>query len=467
MATPQTSLHKPYLGTVGVALICISAVLGLRNLPLMAGQGLAAIFYYVSAAVLFFIPVALVCAELGSGWPQAGGVYAWVREAFGERLGFFAIWLHWIEGVVCLPLFAFFSAYIAIYLINPGSIGFTNETFWMMQALIWTLTIVNYFSPKISDRFSELGTFFGTLLPSLIIIVLGIVWLLKGEPILLDSTPGSIIPQLNFNDLSFFSGVILSFAGVEVAAYHMREIVNPKRTYSKAIMLAIVVILTVFILGTLAVALVVPKEELLFAAGVLQALEKFFVYLGYAQFMPILAGSVFVGALAILNTWIMGPSIGLQISCAAGNTPFGRENRFGAPGAVLIVQAVLASLLSSVFMLLKTDNAANTSYWILTVIASQLFLILYTLVFLSAIRLRKIAPHVERPFRVGGGRTGFGLVVGVGLASTLFVFVVSFYPPPGVDIPAGINYPLFIALGIIFFAIPPWLQDGKKWICGS
>ena len=86
MSHNDSSKRSQKLGTFSLTLISISAIIGLRNLPTFAVNGLASSFFLLVAALLFFIPVALVCAELASGWPKAGGIYAWVKEAFGQRI---------------------------------------------------------------------------------------------------------------------------------------------------------------------------------------------------------------------------------------------------------------------------------------------------------------------------------------------------------------------------------------------
>ena len=87
---------KRVLGVFTLTMINVAAIQSLRNLPVMAEVGWASVFFYLIAAIGFFIPSALVSAELSTGWPSTGGVYTWVKEAFGPRWGFVAIWLQWI-----------------------------------------------------------------------------------------------------------------------------------------------------------------------------------------------------------------------------------------------------------------------------------------------------------------------------------------------------------------------------------
>ena len=85
-------MKKSYMSVMTMSLLTVAAVLSLRNLPSEAEYGYSVIFYITMAAICFFVPSALVSAELASSWPQDGGVYLWVKEAFGPKWGFVAVW---------------------------------------------------------------------------------------------------------------------------------------------------------------------------------------------------------------------------------------------------------------------------------------------------------------------------------------------------------------------------------------
>jgi len=80
---------KRVLSVFSLVMINVIAVDSLRSLPISAAYGFSIVFYYLLAAILFFVPVALIAAELATAWPETGGLYVWVREAFGRRWGFF------------------------------------------------------------------------------------------------------------------------------------------------------------------------------------------------------------------------------------------------------------------------------------------------------------------------------------------------------------------------------------------
>ena len=115
-AKPSASAKK--LGIATLAIMNIVAVVSLRGLPAEAEYGLSSIFYYLFAAVFFLIPVSLVAAELATGWPEKGGVFRWVGEAFGPRWAFLAMFMLWIEVTVWFPTALTFSA-VSLAFIGP------------------------------------------------------------------------------------------------------------------------------------------------------------------------------------------------------------------------------------------------------------------------------------------------------------------------------------------------------------
>ena len=146
----MSQIIKKTLGVFSLVMINVIAVDSLRSLPFSAEYGVSLIFYYILAAAAFFIPTALVSAELATGWPNKGGVYIWVREAFGDRWGFLVIWLQWIYNVVWYPTILSFVAGTLAYLINPHLAD--SKTYMLSVILItfWGATLLNMFGMKLS-----------------------------------------------------------------------------------------------------------------------------------------------------------------------------------------------------------------------------------------------------------------------------------------------------------------------------
>ena len=113
------SIKKP-LSVLSLVAINVIAIDSLRTLPFSAEYGFSAVFYYLLAAITFFLPVSLVSAELATAWSETGGVYVWVREAFGKKIGFLTIWLQWFYNIVWYPTIMSVIAVTIAYTINPA-----------------------------------------------------------------------------------------------------------------------------------------------------------------------------------------------------------------------------------------------------------------------------------------------------------------------------------------------------------
>ncbi len=132
------------------------------------------------------------------------------------------------------------------------------------------------------------------------------------------------------------------------------------------------------------------------------------------------------------------------------------KNRFGAPGAILIFQGVIVSIMSSIFILMPT---INSSYWLLTTISAQLYMVMYILMFIAAIRLRYKYPKIKRPFTISGGKAGIWFIAALGASICLFTIVIGFYPPQGIEIYNLFQYEALITFGLVFFSLVPFIVN--------
>src|SRR3990167_768624 len=102
-----------------LVMLVVAAIDSIRNLPATALFGSSLIFFFLVSALFFLIPVSLVSAEFSSRFPNHGGVFHWIRHAFGEKIGMLAIWLQWINTMVWYPTILSFIAGTGAYLIDP------------------------------------------------------------------------------------------------------------------------------------------------------------------------------------------------------------------------------------------------------------------------------------------------------------------------------------------------------------
>lgn len=445
-----------------LAMINVAAIGSVKNWPFISEYGFSSLFYLLLAALVFFFPVSLVSAELATGWSKKGGVFIWVKEAFGHKAGFLAIWLLWIENFAWYPTILSFVASTIAYIFNPSLAENTYYTLFLVLFFFWGATFANLFGMRASGLISTIGAICGTIIPGIFIITLGFIWFFSGQPFQITFSTQSFIPDISSLDqIVFFTGILLAFCGMEMSAVHASDVRNPQKDYPRAILLSAAIILGLSILGVLSIAMVVPKSEISLVAGALQAISVFVQQYGISWMTPYIAALIAIGAIGSVSTWIIGPSKGVLAAAEEGDLPevFKKTNKHGVPTVLLIVQGVIVTLLSMMFLLMPTVSSA---FWILTVLVAQLYLVMYILMFAAAIKLRYSKPNVHRAYKVPGGKCGIWIVAGLGILGAFFALIIGYFPPS--QLPSGnwMIYSGFLILGTLIGCLAPFIISKKK-----
>jgi glutamate:GABA antiporter len=450
-----------------LAMVNVSIMASLRNLPLVAEYGLSAIFYFLIVGIFFLLPSALVSAELATGWSKEGGIYIWVREALGDRWGFFAIWMQWVHNMSWFPVILSFVGASLAYIINPNLAQNKGYILAVILGGFWGMTFLNYLGIKTSSWFSSIGVILGTILPGLFIIGLGAAWFSSGRPLQTSVELSAFLPDFkDFGNLVFLAGLFLAFTGLEVSAALAGDVKDPQKNYPRSIVIAALVTFFVFMLGSLSISFVIPKQEISLVSGLLDAFEKFLTAYQLQWILPVLAFLLVIGAIAELNSWIVGPVKGLHATSVHGNLPplFQKVNRHGTPVNLLFFQAVIVTICSLVFLYMPSVSG---SYWILSVLSAQIYLVMYILMFITAIVLRYTKPHVPRSYRIPYQYPGIWLFSCMGILAALFAIFIGFFPPSGIKSGSLLFYDLFLGIGLLIMcAIPLIIYQFRKpdWI---
>ncbi len=461
------------IGWISLVMINLAIIYSVRGLPLMAEEGFRAISFMAISAVFFLIPISLVTAELASTWPPKGdgGVYIWVNEALGKRWAFLAIWLQWSENVIWFPTVLSFIAATLAYAFSPEMAENKLYTLTVVLAVYWGGTFANLHGMKTSAWISTLGVV-STLIITGLIVFLGFNWVLAGNVSQIQFSAASLVPDFrDMDSLVFLAGALVIVSGIEVSAAHASQVKNPKRSFPKAILLSVLVSMAAIILGSLSIAFVVPQKEISLVAGLMEAFEKFFAVYHLEWLLPVVALLMVVGSLGEVSAWILGPSKGLLVSARHGLLPpiLQRKIHGDVPVNILFLQALVVSGLVFVFLLMPTVSSA---YWILTALTAQLYLIMYLLMFLSALVLRYKRPDTHRPYRIPGGNFGMWAVVMLGLSGGMFTLFIGFFPPSQLKTGSLLFYESFLVLGILImcgasfliYALrkPGWIRAAEK-----
>lgn len=458
----QSSPRRKALGFFQLVMINVIAVDSIRTLPFSAVYGFTLVFFYLLAAVTFFIPTALVSAELGTGWPTQGGIYVWVREAFGKKISFVTIWLNWIYNVFWYPTIMALIAGTFAYFFDPKLADNRWYMCFSVLILFWGATLINCFGMNVSSFFSTIGALVGTIFPMLLIALLGIIWIVQGNPVQTPLDAAHFFPtSWDTSNLAFLSTVLFGLLGLEMAATHAAEMRNPKRDYPRSLLVSGIIILATIVLASLALAIVVPAKDLSLATGIMQAFATFVAAYDLPWLLPLIAGFIVLGGLSAVGAWIIGPTHGLLVACRDGSLPkiLGHTNKHGVPTNILILQAVIVSLLSLLFILLPT---VNSSYWLLSVITAQLALLVYIALFAAGLKLYYSKPHVERAFRIPGKKFGVWSVCSLGILSCVIVILLGFLPPSQVPVENIFLYEIVLIGGMVLCCGLPLLILKKR-----
>ncbi|MDP3705045.1 MAG: APC family permease [Legionellaceae bacterium] len=453
------SNKKHALTIFSLTMITVGSVDSIRNLPATALFGSQLIAFFILGALFFLIPTALVSAELASGWPKQGGVYIWVKEAFGKQVGFFAIWLQWIENVIWYPTILSFVAGTIGYLINP-SLASNPYFLWSVIVIaFWGATFVNLRGMHSSATLSNICAISGLLVPMAFIITLGATWIMGDNPVQIKFDLHSIAP--NWNDETMWvslTAIMMSFCGIEIATVHANDVHNPQHAFPQALIYSVAIILSTLMLGSLAIAVVLPQQDINLVAGIMQAFNAFFARYHLLWLMPLVALMLVLGGLGGVSNWIIAPTKGLLVAAQDDNLPlmFQRVNKREAPVMMLVGQAIIVTILSSLFLFMPSVNG---SYWLLTALAAQLYMLMYLLMFLAAIKLRITFPNHRGPFRIPGGLPGLIFVSGIGLIGVLTTLGVSFIPPNNINVGPVLYYELTLMGGLLMMCLPPFVSS--------
>ena len=425
----KNSIQK--ISVFKITMVTAAFIVSVRNLPMLASTGLSMIFFSLLAVITFLIPTALVSAELATGWPEKGGVYAWVREAFGERFGFLAIWLQWIQMIFGMVAVMGFIAGSLAYIINPALA--TNKTFIVAVILIvyWGATLLNLGGMKTSSMVSTVCVTVGVFIPGALIIILGIIYLFSGNPIQINLalTAKNIFPNFsNIHNVTIFTTILFIFLGIEASAAHANEVDNPQKNFPKVIFMTGLIMVVINVVGAMAVAFVVPAKDISLVAGLMEAFEKFFGQFHLLWLVPVLAALTSFGAVGQVSTWILGPVKGFLATAENGDLPpiFSKTNKNGTPTTLVIIQATLISIVGLSYAVVPN---INTTFIMVLNVTAILYVIMYILMLTAAIKLRYSHPEVPRAYKIPGGNWGIWVISIVGIIISLFAIFVGFIPP--------------------------------------
>jgi APA family basic amino acid/polyamine antiporter len=341
--------------------------------------------------------LALVFAQLGRAMPRIGGPYAYARAGFGDVIGFQVAWGYWI---------AIWAGNAAIAIAFAGYLGY----FWpglgddpllaamVAIAAVWLLTGVNAAGVRPAGVV-QLVTTVAKLAPLIGIAVAGLFFFDAGA-----FTPFNASGESAFSAITSVAALTLwAFIGLESATVPADDVEDPTRTIPRSTVIGTIVTAAVYILGTVAVMSVVPREVLTNSTAP-------FADAAGAMFGPWAGYVVAVGALfstfGCLNGWILLQG---QVPLAAARDNlfpalFGRVSSTNTPVHGLVISSVLVTILTVLNYNARLVDVFN--FFLL--LATMTTLVPYIFTTMAELML-----FITDPVRFDGRRLGGSAVIAV------------------------------------------------------
>jgi amino acid transporter len=451
-------VSKPALSWLAMAILILGSVGDLGSAPATAVFGLASVALYVLPAIVFLVPASVVSAELASGWK--GGVYNWVTEGMSPRMGFVAVWCQFAQTTFYYPAVLAYVASTLAYAFAPSLAHSGLYTTVVIIVLFWAAVLVSARGVAAADKLASYGIFIGTLIPGLLLVALAAIYLLQGNQPAAPMNAHHVLPPWHgLTSIVLIVNGFFTYAGVEVNAVHVEDLRDAPREFPKAILLAVILILLVFILPTLAIAIAVPAAHISLTAGVMQAFKTLLSHFGLSVLAPVIALGLVVASLSGLLDWLTGPSTGLvDIARERGYLPryFQQLNANGVQVHVLVAQGIIITLIGLLYSIVPTVSRA---YWVFAALATEVYLIMYVLMFIAASNLRRRQPEHERGYRAPALVT----ICVVGAVSSVAACAVGLLPPSQLGHVSTPIYVLALLGGVLLVGLlPPLLLHALR-----
>lgn len=451
---PRVEFFKT-LGVRDVALMVVIAVVSLRWIPRAARAGWPSVSLWCLAGLCFFLPLAAVVVELSARYPEQGGLYVWVREAFGSRHAFFCGWCLWLNEVFYFPSYLLFALANLLALGGQSTAALAKDRVFsatVVLALLWGLTAFNILGLRVTKWFQNLGTL-GIWLP---------VGLLFGAVALVVARTGAattphltgILPRFgSLGALGLWSSMCFAFSGMEIAGMVGQEIRNPRRTVPIGLGLGGLAIVLLYLGGSAAILVVIPADRIAERTGISDAIQ---LAMHSPRIANVVSALISIAAVVTTSSWMAGSARLPYAAAAEGRLPRVLAKvhpRFRTPHIALIVQAAGASVTLLVSMFLNVENQSTTveeAYDVLVNLTILIYFVPYLYMFMVPLRLKAMdsGQFPVIPF----GVTGRVLVSALGSLTTLISIGLLFIPPPGTHSVWNFESNLILQSGLIFAA---------------
>lgn len=368
-----------------------------------AVAGPAAILSWVIGGLIIGI-IAYNYIELGTMFPESGGMSKYAQYSHGSLVGFIASWANWISLVTLLPIEAVAAVqYMASWPWQWASFthGFladgriTSQGLLVVFAFIIIFTLLNYWSVSLLTRFTSFISIFKIGVPLLTITLLALSSFHPGN------YGHSLATFMPYGSAPIFaatsvSGIIFSFNAFQTVINMGSDVKKPQKNIGRGIAISLLISAVIYILlQSVFITTISPK---LLAAHGWQGLNlnspfaDLAILLGIHWLSVLLYMDAFVSPFGTGVSFVASSGRALQAMVSNNHIPkfLGKlDEKYGTPRVAMVVNALLSMVMVSIF----------PSWGTLASVISTATLIAYLTGPITVISLRDMAPDFKRPVK--------------------------------------------------------------------
>jgi glutamate:GABA antiporter len=425
--------NQKVLGQKDMVLFTVSAILLLDTLAAGASIGVSSISWWLFLGVVFFIPFALICAEMGCSYPEQGGIYAWVRDAFGGRWGSRVSWAYWVNTAAWMPAVYILFAGIFKQLFVPDL-----SLFWQIMigiTLSWIAVLINVITLEVGKWVPNLGAILKVII--FIAIIVGAFIHTQNYGMANQITFDTLKPDWG-NSMQYIPAIIYGMLGFELVSAGSEEMKDPARDVPRSIFISGLIIIVLYTLGTIAVLAAIPVSDINLVEGLVDTLNLLFdgseagrifvIVLGIAALYTFFSNGV---------TWALGCNRAAAEAALEGELPalFAIESETrGTPVGAAVAMGITSTVVLALYGFMAGSN--EELFWSLFTFSAVIFLLPYLGMLLAFVKLRISDSNHPRPFEVPGNLTTAILCAGICfIVLTLSIFLFIYIPGEGIQWP--------------------------------
>lgn len=402
-----------------LAAVCV--VLVVESAAPAAAIGNSQFFWWAFLLIGFFLPYALISAELGTTYEDEGGIYDWVKKAYGPKWGSRVAWYYYINFPLWMGSLAVLFTDLISFLF--GSEMSVISSLIYQIAFIWIVVLISLF--KISDSKWILNI--AAIFKAIIMLAIGFLGIYasitKGAAN--DFSPKTFVPGLNLQSLSNISVIIFNFLGFEVVTTFASEMDNPKKQIPKAIILGGIFIAIFYVLASFGIGVAIPREELSASSGLI---DSFVMLTGRSTGVLITVFTImFIYTLAAnLISWSLGVNYVAMYAANQNGLPkiLGKESKKGMPVGANITNGLIATIIVIVSIFIPSEDI----FWSFFALNMITLLLSYILMFPAFLKLRKIDSETQRPFKINGSNFKLKIITYVPMVLLIISVLLSLLP---------------------------------------